>query len=92
MGKKLTIGRIVHFYTADPAKQFNANGAGPYPAIVTQTFGSDEMANLKILPGFGPVRDEGSIHIKEGLPVPGMDYWEWPPIEPPEVAKEAVPA
>jgi hypothetical protein len=76
--RKLVIGSAVHFYTKDTAKQFNGNGEGPYPAIVTQTFGSDEMANLKVIPGFGPIRDEGSIHIKEGLPAPGMDYFEWP--------------
>ena len=76
---KLTIGRIVHFYTEQPEKQFNGHGKGPYPAIVTQTWGSDEMANLKVFPSFGPVRDEGSISIKEKAINPGQDYWEWPP-------------
>jgi len=77
---KLLIGAIVHFYTLDPARQFNGNGPGPYPAIVTQTWGSDVMANLKVLPGFGAVYDCGSVHHKD-VPerAPLADYWEWPP-------------
>jgi hypothetical protein len=62
--EKPTVGQIVHFYTRDGASQHNGQGAGPYPAIVTQVFGDDGMANLKVLPGFAPVRDEGLVQPK----------------------------
>jgi hypothetical protein len=62
--QKPAVGQIVHFYTHNVLSQHNGQGEGPYPAIVTQVFGDDGMANLKVMPGFGPVRDEGSVSPK----------------------------
>ncbi len=81
---KPTVGRIVHFYTEDPAKHFNGQGTGPYPAIVAQVFYNDSerdtMANLKVL-HWGGTYDEGSVYEKEQGVVQGHThrYWVWPP-------------
>ena len=72
-----TVGRIVHFYTKDTSKQRNGQGDGPYPAIVTQTWGG-LMANLKVLPGFGEPYDEGSVS-HEGVAAGHQRWWVWPP-------------
>ncbi len=74
-----SVGRIVHFYTRDSSKQFNGQGEGPYPAVVTQVFGGEPlMANLKVLPGFGDPYDAGSVPYK--VYAHGYVYWwEWPP-------------
>lgn len=71
-----SVGRIVHFYTDDKTKHFNGQGAGPYPAIVTQVW-TDDMVNLKVL-HWGGTYDEGSVSSHAGDPM-GKRYWEWPP-------------
>lgn len=79
-----TVGRIVHFYTADQAKQSNGQGNGPYPAIVTQVFApgtTGQMCNLKVFPPFKSPYDEGSVHTRQHAEEMnyGVRYWEWPP-------------
>jgi hypothetical protein len=83
---KATVGRIVHFFSEaianrDPQRPgygLNGQGAGPYPAIVTQTSG-DQYANLKIL-GWGvDAWDEGSV--TRGSDSNPARYWIWPPRE-----------
>jgi hypothetical protein len=76
-----SIGRIVHYYTNDSSQWFNGAGSGPYPAIITQVFNPDlanESCNLKILPPFGPVIDQGSVLYKENG-YGRINYWDWPP-------------
>lgn len=76
MSDRPTVGRIVHFYNEALAPYGkNGIGAGPYAAIVTQTFPSGPYINLKVLP-YGDAWDEGSVNEKaEG----STRYWEWPP-------------
>lgn len=85
---KATVGRIVHFYSdaiahknpASPGYGLNGQGAGPYPAVVTQVF-SEPYANLKVL-GWGEgAWDEGSVsELPAGAePGPHSRYWVWPP-------------
>lgn len=79
---KPTIGRIVHFYSEaigalNNGRGLNGQGAGPYPAIVQQTF-DGPYVNLKVLGWGKETWDEGSV--AEGVP-PGAPtrYWVWPP-------------
>lgn len=76
---QLSVGRIVHYYTSDTSKHFNGIGAGPYPAIVTQTFGP-HTGNLKVIAGFGG-EDYHATSISANLPggIQYPNYWEWPP-------------
>ncbi len=77
---KPTVGRIVHFYTSDPAKQFNGQGEGPYPAIITQCW-TGTMVNLKVL-HWGGSFDEGSVsHQDDTQKGDHNRYWVWPPRE-----------
>lgn len=74
---KPSVGRIVHFYSAHIANGgHNGQGLGPYPAIVTQA--TADLVNLKVLPPFAPVFDEGSVTRKDQNP---ERYWVWPPRE-----------
>jgi hypothetical protein len=75
MTEQPTVGRIVHFYTTDTSKHFNGQGAGPYPAIVLQTFG-DKYINLKVL-HWGGDYDEGSVSHLDDMPN-NYRYWVWP--------------
>lgn len=82
-----TVGRIVHYYTADPVHHFNGQGDGPYPAIVMQCFNKtnsdhDTMANLKVL-HWGGSYDAGSVYEKEQATAHGHtgSWWVWPPRE-----------
>jgi hypothetical protein len=74
---KPTVGRIVHFYNEALAPAANnGTGAGPYAALVTQTF-DGPYVNLKVMP-YGESWDEGSVSEKaEGA----TRYWTWPPRE-----------
>lgn len=89
---KPTVGRIVHFYSTAianknptaPGYGLNGQGAGPYPAIVTQVFG-EPYVNLKVL-GWGEAAwDEGSVSPKAPV-AEGREeqsrYWIWPPRDP----------
>jgi len=78
---KPTVGRVVHFFTSDPTKNFNNGGNGPYAAIVTQFFPTGEFANLKVFPPFALPYDVGSVHEGDLNPdVPNdSNYWTWPP-------------
>ena len=80
--QKPSVGRIVHFFTKDTAKQFNGQGEGPYAAIITQgPFGNSEtMCNLQVFSHNG-VHLEGSVTEKSDRrdgEDPGR-WWEWPP-------------
>lgn len=80
---KATVGRIVHFYSdaiAGPAGYgLNGQGAGPYPAIVQQTF-SGPYVNLKVLGWGREAWDEGSVSEGTGNEEAGSRrYWVWPP-------------
>lgn len=80
---KPTVGRIVHYYTDDPAKQLNGAGNGPYAAMVIQTFPTsaeyDTMANLKVMP-FGESYLAGSVLEQSQALARGHSgrYWVWP--------------
>lgn len=80
---KVSIGRIVHFYSDALATRTDGNngiGAGPYPAIVTQVFCEGDIVkhvNLKVFPPFRDIVDEGSV--SEGADVCPGRYWVWPP-------------
>lgn len=84
MTTKPSVGRTVHFFTTDPAKQFNGQGAGPYPAVVLQVFSTDPahdtMANLKVS-HWGGSYDEGSVyeHMQGRLNGCFASWWVWPP-------------
>jgi hypothetical protein len=82
---KATVGRIVHFYSTTIASigngyGLNGQGAGPYPAVVIQTFSSGDYINLKVLGWGKDAWDEGSVseHVEGG---PLDRYWVWPPRE-----------
>jgi hypothetical protein len=87
---KVTVGRIVHFYSAaiankDPSRPgygLNGQGAGPYAAVVIQISG-DQYINLKVL-GWGvDAWDEGSVSYQD-LDAEGQEhsrFWTWPPRE-----------
>ena len=93
MLKKLSVGRIVHFYShivADknprqPGYGYNGVGAGPYPALVTQVFtdaqGNITYANLKVFPHGAPPFDEGSVAERDGPHFQPGRYWEWPDLQ-----------
>lgn len=88
---KATVGRIVHFYDTSLAgvreitrdgKTINLNGqeAGPYPAVVAQTFDTGEYINLKVM-AWGGDWAEGSVSEKSGAETGMPRYWVWPPRE-----------
>ena len=70
-----SVGRVVHYYTANPSEQSNGAGEGPYPAIITRVW-SPDCVNLKVLPDCGPVFDTTSVQTKLSS---SSRYWEWPP-------------
>lgn len=90
--QKLTVGRIVHFYnevlvgretkgaTYGQDIALNGQGAGPYAAVVVQTFenkdGHVTHANLSIL-AYGGSWTEGSVSEKSENC--SARYWEYPP-------------
>ena len=83
---KPTVGRIVHFYSESIAALnngggLNGQGAGPYPAIVLQTF-TGPYVNLRVL-GWGKDGwDEGSVsELAPDAAEKQGRYWVWPPRE-----------
>lgn len=89
---KATVGRIVHFYdTTLTGRQdkldgvtlvnLNGQGAGPYPALVLQSFPGGPYINLEIH-AWGGDWTEGSI-AERGSPeaLASTKYWTWPPRE-----------
>lgn len=76
-----TVGRIVHYYShALPPSANNGMGAGPYAAVVVQTFPGSPYVNLKVLVPFGEDIDAGSVSEKPAEAGPSDDrYWMWPP-------------
>lgn len=85
---RLMTGRIVHFYDTGLAQlidkaspqtgeviALNGQGAGPYPAIVVQTF-DGPYVNLKVM-AWGGDWSEGSVSEKSETNT--SRYWEWPP-------------
>jgi hypothetical protein len=82
---KPTVGRIVHFYKS--GLDLNGQGAGPYPAIVQQTFPDGPYVNLKVLGWGKDAWDEGSVSegtMTEGTGNqvgPNARFWVWPPRE-----------
>ncbi len=92
MLKKASIGQIVHFYSqtvadrspSQPGNGFNGIGAGPYTAIVTQTFEDGDgvtYCNLKVFPPFSPPFDEGSVAERDSKHFQPGRYWEWPDLQ-----------
>lgn len=75
--QKLSVGRIVHFYTPDRSKQCNGVEFGPYSAVVTQVTGP-EACNLKVFPPFRAPYDEGMVPLHDPVQAP-VRYWMWPP-------------
>jgi hypothetical protein len=83
MSDKPGVGRIVHFYNAALANErkhssgveLNGVGAGPYPAMVIQSF-DGPYVNL-IVHGWGGDWREGSVSEKSETN--SSRYWEWPP-------------
>ena len=81
-----TVGRIVHFYTDDSAKQFNGQGRGPYAAIVVQlppaapSPNLDLLVNLYVFACASGSHEEYSVPHKafETLPADLQRHWEWP--------------
>jgi len=69
------VGRIVHFYTFDPKKQFNAQGEGPYAAVITQSSGP--YSNLLIFPPFAEPYHQGSVLHQDDMHAhgPSAHYW-----------------
>lgn len=53
------------------------NGAKTYPAIVAQVFDGPYI-NLKVLPPFAQIRDEGSVSHRDTPDAPPDRYWIWP--------------
>ncbi|TIV70556.1 MAG: hypothetical protein E5V89_14120 [Mesorhizobium sp.] len=78
---KPSVGQIVHFYTMEPAKHFNGQGAGPYVAIITQVFEGSPYSNLKVLPPFAAPYDEGSVIYEPSCVIDHGCCWCWPPRE-----------
>ena len=76
---KPSVGRILHFYTKDTAKQFNGVGEGPYAAIVSQVHG-DHCASLTVFPPFAAPFSAGSVMLEE-QPADSDSYQRcgWPP-------------
>lgn len=76
-----TVGRIVHFYPNDWAKENTfsklLNNAPFLPAIVTQTFGGT-TANLAVITPFHGIVGQGSIPHKVDT-AETNSYWVWPP-------------
>lgn len=92
MSDKPTVGRIVHFYDQllvgvnskhaynDAGSQIvslNGQNAGPYPAMVIQTFQGSEYVNLRVM-AYGGEWTEGSVS-ENGKHDGSARYWEWPP-------------
>ncbi len=75
MDQKPSVGRVVHFYNAN--LNHNGQGAGPYPATVTQTF-EGPYINLKVSAWGVPDWDEGSVS-ELSASSPQSRYWCWPP-------------
>ena len=76
-----TVGRIVHFYPNDWAKENifpgSLNGATFLPAIITQSFGGT-TANLAVITPFYGIVGQGSIPHKTDT-AETNSYWVWPP-------------
>lgn len=53
------------------------NGTRSYPAIVTQVFDGPYI-NLKVLPPFAEIRDEGSVPHQSHESAAGGRFWSWP--------------
>lgn len=79
---KPTVGRIVHFYSSQPADQANSAGNGPYAAIITQVW-SDTCVNLVVFGGDGSVKCFTSVtdHLPEDVANMQGRAWQWPPRE-----------
>lgn len=86
---KATIGRIVHFYDrnlenaaqkvdGNAVVRLNGQGAGPYPALVLQTF-EGPYINL-LVHGWGGDWREGSVSEYDAENN-NARYWVWPPRE-----------
>jgi len=76
-----TVGRAVHFFnTSNAPSANNGVGAGPYHAVVTQTFPDGEgnvgYVNLIVFPPFAEPFHEGSV--SQNGDKGSSRYWEWP--------------
>lgn len=71
-----TVGRIVHFY--DSRLNLNGQGAGPYPAIILQTWPGQPYVNLKVLGWGEDAWDEGSVYEQSETNTQPR-HWCWPP-------------
>lgn len=76
-----SVGRIVHFYTKDPARQFNGAREGPYAAMIIQPHG-ERCASLRVFPPFADEYTAGSVMLDDDTrPDDAVAYqrWKWPP-------------
>lgn len=82
MAEKLTVGRIVHYYTRNKGKQWNGAGEGPYAAVVAQVW-SDTCANLFLMPNCTTMAHSASELCRGSVSHGSADgdsqtWWEWP--------------
>ena len=83
-----TVGRIVHFYTANASEQSNGRGVGPYAAIIVGICGNtdapNQMVNVNVFADHGADFCAGSVlglNTDGAIPsaIESGRYWTWPP-------------
>lgn len=66
MRPPVIVGTPVHYYTQIAEEQSNSAGMGPYYAVVTQVFESEQgYANLYVFPPFAGPYHTGSVPVRE---------------------------
>lgn len=82
MAEKLTVGRIVHYYTRNKKEQSNGMNEGPYAAVVAQVH-SDVCVNLFLIPNSPLMARSASELCRTSVLHAGaaedyQSWWEWP--------------
>lgn len=75
-----TIGRIVHFYTANkpPRAPASQKGQGPFAAIVTDVNAETRSITITVLPPCGESYWVHGVRHKDDASR-GFRFWDWPP-------------